>query len=207
MLNVSVLLAIVLVGYAFYSAATIITNRRKARLLGCQPAHVQKNRLPLGWDQLQRLRAADAAGNVPEEMRNMFKEEGRWTFKSSMLGSTFVQTAEPRNIQAILATQFKDFELGDLRRRVLYPMLGDGIFTADGKYWWGLPYWTMSQGENLTGWGTGNTQGPCFDPSSLETKLQIFSWKKLMYRSSFTSYQPTSMAGPDRSISPLCSFG
>ena len=52
-----------------------------------------------------------------------------------MLGSNFYQTFEPKNIQALLATQFSDFALGDVRRQAFYPMLGNGIFTADGKAW------------------------------------------------------------------------
>ncbi|TGZ83045.1 cytochrome P450 [Ascodesmis nigricans] len=46
-----------------------------------------------------------------------------------------VHTIEPANIQAILATQFQDFELGELRRRQTMRLLGNGIFTADGKAW------------------------------------------------------------------------
>ncbi|KAJ5780217.1 cytochrome P450 [Penicillium paradoxum] len=135
MYSFNILLAIFITGYVLYYGITFIVDRRKAKLLGCQPAHLQRNRLPLGWDLLQRLRAATNAGNLPEEMYKMFQEERHWTFKSSMLGTTFVQTVEPKNIQALLATQFEDFELGDLRRRALSPMLGNGIFTADGKYW------------------------------------------------------------------------
>ncbi|KAF9890367.1 hypothetical protein FE257_006034 [Aspergillus nanangensis] len=129
------LLTITAIIYILYSCATIISDRRNAKRLGCQPAHTQKNRLPLGIDQLQRLRKADQAGLVPEEYANYFAQEGRRTFRASMLGSTFVQTIEPKNIQALLATQFKDFELGDLRRRIFFPFLGNGIFTADGSLW------------------------------------------------------------------------
>ncbi|KAE8415254.1 cytochrome P450 [Aspergillus pseudocaelatus] len=121
--------------YVLYYGIAVLVDRRKAKVLGCQPAPWQKNQLPLGWDQLQRIRAANDAGNFPEEMGKMFQEERCRTFKGSMLGSTFVQTIEPRNIQALLATQFRDFELGDLRRRTFFPMLGNGIFTADGQYW------------------------------------------------------------------------
>lgn len=135
MYSYDALLAVIIIGYALYYGISSIVDRRKAKALGCQPLHIQKNRLPLGWDQLQRLRAATSAGDFPAEMNRIFQEEGRRTFETSMLGTTFIQTVEPKNIQALLATQFKDFELGDLRRRTLFPMLGNGIFTADGKYW------------------------------------------------------------------------
>lgn len=129
------LLAVLSTFYVLYSVVTLLLDRRKAKALGCQPVHVLKNRLPLGWDLLQRFKAADAAGTLPEEMANIFRETGHRTFRASMLGSTFVNTVEPKNIQALLATQFRDFELGDLRRKTFFPMLGNGIFTADGKYW------------------------------------------------------------------------
>ncbi|KAF9893460.1 hypothetical protein FE257_010772 [Aspergillus nanangensis] len=121
--------------YALYCGATTISDRHKARYMGCQPAYQQKNRLLLGLDQLQRLAAADKAGRVPEEYVKIFAEEKRRTFRTSMLGSTFIQTIEPKNVQALLGTKFKDFGLGDLRRRTFSPLLGNGIFTADGKLW------------------------------------------------------------------------
>lgn len=64
---------------------------------------------------------------------------GRWhheygnTFKMR-LGRTLVQTIEPKNVQAILAHKFKDFELGS-RNDALRPLLGEGIFASDGTVW------------------------------------------------------------------------
>ncbi|QIW94585.1 hypothetical protein AMS68_000103 [Peltaster fructicola] len=47
----------------------------------------------------------------------------------------FFVTADPPNIQAMLATQFKDFDTGSLRRLSLGPFLGRSIFTSDGDFW------------------------------------------------------------------------
>lgn len=44
-------------------------------------------------------------------------------------------TIEPQNIKAILATQFKDFGLGDRRNGNFAPLLGRGIFSSDGDEW------------------------------------------------------------------------
>ncbi|KAJ5569876.1 uncharacterized protein N7459_009306 [Penicillium hispanicum] len=41
---------------------------------------------------------------------------------------------DPRNIEAVLSTQFSDFGLG-LRPPTFDPLLGSGIFTQDGKHW------------------------------------------------------------------------
>lgn len=43
-------------------------------------------------------------------------------------------TIDPENIKAILATQFKDFSLGD-RYDMFYQLLGNGIFTLSGEGW------------------------------------------------------------------------
>lgn len=53
----------------------------------------------------------------------------------TLLGKDGFFTIEPKNIQAILATQFKDFGLGDARNNNFKPLLGRGIFATDGKQW------------------------------------------------------------------------
>ena len=55
------------------------------------------------------------------------------TFKTS-LGRPVIITIEPKNVQAVLALKFKDFELGH-RNKALAPLLGQGIFVSDGKIW------------------------------------------------------------------------
>lgn len=44
-------------------------------------------------------------------------------------------TNEPKNVQGILATQFCDFDVGELRRQATIKLLGHAIFNADGAYW------------------------------------------------------------------------
>lgn len=46
-----------------------------------------------------------------------------------------IATIEPRNVQSILSLDFKSFELGDHRKSVMVPFLGEGIFTTDGPKW------------------------------------------------------------------------
>ncbi|GME24196.1 n-alkane-inducible cytochrome P450 [Neofusicoccum parvum] len=45
-----------------------------------------------------------------------------------------IDTIDPENVEAILSTQFKEFGLG-VRRATFFPLLGDGIFTQDGRAW------------------------------------------------------------------------
>ncbi len=52
-----------------------------------------------------------------------------------MIGNEQIHTDKPRNIQAVLATQFSDFSLGKVRRGIMFPFLGNSIFAQDGKGW------------------------------------------------------------------------
>ncbi|KAG7660467.1 ALK2 [[Candida] subhashii] len=57
-----------------------------------------------------------------------------YTLAFRILGMQLIDTREPENIKAILSTQFNDFSLGR-RHDVMYPLLGDGIFTQDNLAW------------------------------------------------------------------------
>lgn len=111
-------------------------HARKARSLGCEKVPFYAGQDPFGIYTL--LETLDAAKNklLPP------LAEGRIAFLSHQYGryvSTFLMrqagrenlfTADPRNIQAMLATQFKDFGLGDMRRNVAYPVVGHGIVSS-----------------------------------------------------------------------------
>ncbi|KAK9364724.1 cytochrome P450 [Lipomyces kononenkoae] len=56
------------------------------------------------------------------------------TFASRVLGEMIINTIDPENIKAVLATEFNDFDLGN-RYEAFYPLLGDGIFTLDHQAW------------------------------------------------------------------------
>lgn len=62
------------------------------------------------------------------------KREPFLTNKVNVFGKDMFNTCDPENIKAMLATQFKDFCLGE-RHAQLFPVLGDGIFTLDGQGW------------------------------------------------------------------------
>jgi predicted secreted protein len=110
-------------------------HAKRAASLGCQPAHFRPHKLPFGIDHVLRLMRADSRGQIPDEIEKIFKEQNKDTFLQVVLGTMQHATANPRNIQAILATQFRDFELGHFRRQSFIPMLGVGIFTSDGQAW------------------------------------------------------------------------
>ena len=107
----------------------------EAQRLGCKPPPKQENNWPFGVDRLRKLLRADAAKVFPDFMLQRFMEMGVNTFEFNLIGTQGYLTADPKNIQAILATQFNDFCLGPNRRNASMPLLGNGIFTQDGKAW------------------------------------------------------------------------
>jgi cytochrome P450 len=111
------------------------SNSAKERSLGCRPPRRQSSFLPFGIDQLIRKLKADRAKRFPIDCIETCNEMGTFTYTYSNFGAKTFFTADPKNIQAILSTNFRDFDLGHIRRRMFYPLLGNGIFTQDGSAW------------------------------------------------------------------------
>lgn len=120
---------------------TSIRQSRKARELGCEPAFKPPGSGFLGLSYIREILAADKEYNLPdflvERWRNYCRVLGTpiGTYRYSLLGRETLQTVDPENIKAMLATQFEDFEQGPLKRAILLPIVGDGIFSQDGKKW------------------------------------------------------------------------
>ena len=101
---------------------------RLAKEWSCQPAP----KAPSPFLGIKRFLAA-----LDKGLLRLFDEGFRdygMTFEYKILGVSQIATIEPENIKALLATQFPDFSLG-LRHRAFCPLLGDGIFNADGALW------------------------------------------------------------------------
>ena len=108
---------------------------REAHRLGCEPPLRQPNRLPFGLDHIREAVASDKSRTFPQYAVRRFARLATATHEYSLLGTRGILTADPKNIQAILATQFKDFSFGSYRIGTLHPLLGNGIFAADGVQW------------------------------------------------------------------------
>jgi hypothetical protein len=132
----ALLLLSAFIAYTFVNS--YLTNRRHAKRaaeLGCKPPLWRPYRWPLGTDMVWRLIQADKAHVVPDEFIKIANELGVSTWEQNLLGDPSFVTIDPKNIQAVLATQFNDFEIGEVRRKNFFPLLGNGIFTTDGKNW------------------------------------------------------------------------
>ncbi|KAH8702362.1 cytochrome P450 CYP4/CYP19/CYP26 subfamily [Talaromyces proteolyticus] len=107
-----------------------------ARRLNCQKPRTKATRLPWGIDFVRRLAKASNQDRLCEEVSSFFEEEQCNTFQVWLpQRHKHFWTTEPRNVQAILATQFSQFELPPEREGVVKPMFGRGIFSANGTYW------------------------------------------------------------------------
>ena len=83
-----------------------------------------------------KLVKADREQVLPHELLRVHREIGKSSWVQQVMTTDLLVTNEPENIKALLATQFHDFELGPQRRGNFFPLLGNGIFTADGKAWY-----------------------------------------------------------------------
>lgn len=137
------ILSWVVVSYVIYLFVTnFLRTQRHARIakeLKCEEPPVQRNPgyrpLPLGIDNITRAFAADKRKDFPTDQVQRIKDTGAITFAYHLLGSKNLFTADEKNIQTILATSFQDFDLGPNRRGNFWPLLGNGIFTQDGRQW------------------------------------------------------------------------
>ena len=100
------------------------------------PVSLEPTVLPLGLDMFMKMAKASKEQRLPDFIVERYNAMGpRYTWRTRVLGSEYFTTADPRNIQAILATQFNDFRLGVSRRTNLSPILGVSVFALDGRAW------------------------------------------------------------------------
>ena len=89
-------------------------------------------RLPFLWgidvmrDNIKTVREDRV---LPTEL-DMFRDMGSNTWSTLLLGTKFINTAEPENLKTMMAVDFKKWGLGEQRKRVFRPLLGEGRITA-----------------------------------------------------------------------------
>ncbi|KZM22613.1 uncharacterized protein EKO05_0009710 [Ascochyta rabiei] len=133
------------VSFVLYKLIAVVLterhHRNAAARLGCEPAHQSKIFDFQGIRNVSRMIAADKQSRFPDYLKarvdTACAEEGKTitTFYQKVLGTRSAFTVDPKNIQAVLATQFKDFGLGERRNGNFSPLLGQGIFSTDGAEW------------------------------------------------------------------------
>ncbi|TKA75137.1 hypothetical protein B0A49_05294, partial [Cryomyces minteri] len=101
------------------------------------PPRITRNKLPWGIDRLYRVLNFAKSGEdlLDDIFFQRFLDEG-WTMQcTTLFGVQIIQTVDPQNVQAVLATKFKDFEVGERRHKQFGVVLGKSIFTSDGPFW------------------------------------------------------------------------
>lgn len=124
--------------YILYLIITSIKKRfenaRFARQHGCLPP----SKAPVDWTF--NISRPFVIAKIRKQHKFMpftqaaFQRNGN-TFATSIAGKRLIMTCEPENFKTILATSFKDFDLGKLRHDNWAEVLGNGIFTVDGAEW------------------------------------------------------------------------
>lgn len=123
--------------FILYKIVTILLTERyyrnEAKRLGCEPP-AEFNLIDFeGIRNMSRIIEADKKYNIPDFIKaRVDKEcadEGRTitTFNQKLLGARTIFTTDPKNVQAVLATKFKDFGLGEKRNYNFSALLGQGI--------------------------------------------------------------------------------
>ena len=119
---------------ALYSLVTFWRLKRKAIALGCKPVPVWRVWDLFGINMTMTMTKAMSGNRLSEEIHSILKEvqerEGRecTTFQVYFPpGLLHFFTFDPRNLQAVLATQFKDFQIPLSRLAGFRQLLGQGI--------------------------------------------------------------------------------
>ncbi|EED18842.1 cytochrome P450, putative [Talaromyces stipitatus ATCC 10500] len=74
-------------------------------------------------------------GGFLDKLSERYYRQNAWTYTQLLFREKVINTADPENIKAILATQFTDFQHSPRRKAAFYPTFGHGIFTTDGAEW------------------------------------------------------------------------
>lgn len=119
--------------YALWLALSAWKTARYALRLGCKPAPMHPSMDPWGISDLLEIWQADrkgcVLGAIYQRVERTSAQEGRRvsTFSIRQIGEKNLFTCDPINIKTVLATKFKDFDLGGAKIKGIRPLLGNGI--------------------------------------------------------------------------------
>ena len=122
--------------YIYWDRKVGAPRRHLIKQHGCKPPkRLPGKELLLGLDQFWEAWRSIRDHRALEFTEQRWKSNGVKTGKVRFMGQTIIATIEPENIKSVLATDFKSYELGDMRKKTMTPLLGEGIFTTDGPAW------------------------------------------------------------------------
>ncbi|CZR51989.1 probable cytochrome P450 52A12 [Phialocephala subalpina] len=125
---------VLVVGYLIQQLANYIRVARFKKQHKCEPeTQIPQPERIIGYKLYKTQMEASKNKNLLEAGRQRYIDNGN-TWSGIMMGRKFINTIDPENVKTILATNFKDFGLGQ-RQESFGPLLGQGIFTTDGAQW------------------------------------------------------------------------
>jgi hypothetical protein len=120
--------------FAIYCVVAHVKQAAKAKSFGCQPAPLFRPWDVLGVHnfktELNGMRTNRLSSTFSDRKKELSAKIGRdcKTFRIRYPpGETWSYTFDPKNLQAVLATQFQDFQLPVARVGAFEPLLGLGI--------------------------------------------------------------------------------
>jgi cytochrome P450 len=124
-----------LISYFLYTRITLyLARQRFIKENGCKPCRARFNKDPiLGLDVMQMMARNSKNHIMLQENKKRFENLGN-TFQSRMITMPIIATCEPENVKTVLSLKFKDYSFGN-RTAGFTPLLGHGIFNADGERW------------------------------------------------------------------------
>ena len=117
-----------------YSIHLYLKRRSHAISHGCKEPTKLTQESFVGYRMLRESFAALQNSSYLRLGKQRFDENGD-TFAFQQLGKLGILTNDPVNVKAILSSQFQDFGVGKRRAEAFEPLIGHGIFTADGSAW------------------------------------------------------------------------
>jgi cytochrome P450 len=123
------------ISYFLYTRiALYLARQRIIKENGCKPCTAVFNKDPIfGIDVIRTMTHNSKNYVILEETQKRFERLGN-TYWSRIVTFPMIITCEPENVKTILSLKFKDYSLGN-RQDHFGPLLGHGIFNADGERW------------------------------------------------------------------------
>lgn len=124
-----------LLSYFLYTRITLYLARQRIKKEnGCQPCTAVFNKDPIFGSDVMRMMMRNSKKRILlQENQKRFEKMGN-TFWTRGVTMPIIATCEPENVKTILSLKFKDYSFGN-RAVAFTPLLGHGIFNADGEKW------------------------------------------------------------------------
>ena len=122
--------------HIYWELTTGTPRRRLSKAKGCAPVKKMPSYDPIfgldhlwvGYKDFQQYKALEASQKI-------FSKLNVRTYRLNFLGEEFMITVEPLNVKSILSLDFKNWSVGENRKKYMAQFLGEGIFTTDGAAW------------------------------------------------------------------------